>query len=128
MPDELQTKFETRFPEITINSGDWDTAMSLYPNFLGTKWGVSEEGDNKVLYLLAHLITVIGSHRAEGAGIVGDRGRLQSKTVGKISVSYAITPLSAEEEFRYGSFLSTKYGKMYLSLIHGSMRVGAAFV
>lgn len=122
----MLTAFEVRFPEIVVVPGDWDVAVSLYPNFLGTKWDISEQGDNKILYLLAHLITVIGLHRDQK--FVGNgKGRIQSKTVSKISVSYAITPLSVEEEFEYGDFLSTNYGRMYLSLINNSRRMGVVF-
>lgn len=126
----MRPTFENKFPEIDFIDNEWDLAVGLYPCFYGAEWDTNPCDDNAILYLLAHLIITIQHQQGKtGAfvGVVGD-GRLQSKSVGNVSASYAITPFTTEQELKYGEFMTTSYGKTYLTLLNNINHYGVVFV
>jgi hypothetical protein len=126
----VRPTFEDKFPEITFTDEEWNSAVGLYPCFYGAEWDTSPCDDNVILHLLAHLIITIQHQQGKTGASVGviDGGRTQSKSVGNVSVSYAITPFTTEQELKYGAFMTTSYGKMYLTLLNSINHYGGVFV
>lgn len=126
----MRSSFEAKFHEITFTDDEWNLAVSLYPCFYGAEWDTSPCDDNVILYLLAHLIITIQRQQSGTGSAVGKvgNGRIQSKTVGNVSASYAITAFTTEQELKYGEFMSTSYGIRYLSLLNNINHYGGVFV
>lgn len=126
----MRPNFEAKFPEINFEDNEWNLAVGLYPCFYGVEWDTSTCDDNIILYLLAHLIITIQQQQGKTGASVGavGNGRVQSKSVGNVSVGYAITPFSVEQELKYGEFMTTSYGKIYLTLLKNNYHFGGIFV
>lgn len=126
----MRLSFEAKFPEIVFTDDEWDLAVSLFPCFYGAEWDTSPCDDNVILYLLAHLIITIQHQQGNTGASAGkvSNGRFHSKTVGNVSASYAITAFTAEQELKYGEFMSTSYGIRYLSLLININHYGGVFV
>lgn len=127
----MRSSFEAKFPEIDFTNDEWGKAVDLYPCFYGAEWDANPCDDNVILYLLAHLIIMI--KRQQGAtgdavGVAGDVGYTQSKSVGSVSVSRAVSPFSTIDQFKYGDLTSTSYGQNYLTLINNMNHYGGVFV
>ena len=113
----LQADFTTKFTEFTAQQIT-DYFLSLeetYPFLYGVLYGTSNNDDQVVLYLMAHLMSLQVSGKSGNYAI--------SKSDGDVSISYAI-PSSFSE--RYLFYSSTKYGVMFLQLT--SKNIGAHFV
>ena len=121
----MRAEFISKFPEITASVSEWNRATSLHKCFFGIEWNTTECDDNKILYLLAHLIVCIRSESSQqNAGI----GIVSGKSVGSVSLNYAVTALTTKEQLIYGDFLKTVYGRVYLSLSKGAYKGGGVFV
>jgi len=127
----VRETFEARFPEIVFTNDEWDLAIGLYPCMYGAEWDTNPCDDNVILYLVAHFIIIIQRQQGETGDKVGspsDEGYTQSKSVGNVSISKAVTAFTVQEEFKYGNLTSTSYGKFYLALINNMNHFGGAFV
>jgi len=127
----MRATFEARFPEITFEDDEWDLAVGIYPCMYGAEWDTSPCDDNVILYLVAHFIIIIQRQQGATGDSVGkpsQEGYTQSKSVGNVSTSNAVSAFTTQEEFQYGNLTSTSYGKFYLALIKNMHHTGGAFV
>ena len=113
----LQTDFTTKFTEFTATQiTDYFLLLEeTYPFLYGVLYGTSNNDDQVILYLMAHLMSL------QTSGKSGNYAT--SKSDGDVSISYA-TPTSLSE--RYLFYSSTKYGVMFLQLTNKN--IGAHFV
>ena len=127
----MRDNFKAKFTEITFTDGEWDLAVSLYPCFYGSEWDTNPCDDNVILYLLAHLVIITQQQQGAIGDLIGkpsDEGYVQSKSVGSVSISKAVTAFTTIDEFKYGNLTSTSYGKMFLALINNINHYGGVFV
>jgi hypothetical protein len=113
----IQCDFFARFPELNNDAASFalDTLVDVWPSYYGRPYNSSTK--ETILNLLAHLVTV---NTTAGSGA---KNALASKSVGSVSLSYAMPPVSSQRQSFYGS---TKYGQMFLILT--AKYGGVAFV
>ncbi len=113
--------FDTKFPEFTdVTAGEFSNTLGLYPNYVGFEYGNDKKQDNIILYLMAHLYVTVTSAASTGEELLTPT--ISSQSVGGVSLGYAVNSMSSRERSLMGDFESTKYGKMYLSLLANSFR------
>ncbi len=115
--------FNTKFPEFeSLTDGEFDNTLDLYPNYLGFEYGNDKKQNNIILYLMAHLYVTITSAASNGEELLTPT--ISSQSVSGLSLGYAVNSMSSRERSLMGDFESTKYGKMYLSLLANSFNYG----
>jgi uncharacterized membrane protein len=113
--------FRSRYPEITeAKASDPTVQIHLTDaecDFKRTNLSSSSCGENiyeRFIFALAAHETQIGINRAQGSTVGG--GAIASKSVGKVSVSYASrTPSGGFNDDYYNQ---TIYGQQFLSLLY----------
>lgn len=114
---EIKDALENQIPNLDFSDDDFNHAISLYPCFYKHDWGVDSCTDNIIIHLIAHLITRYQAQVASGGVSDTPPARIQSTTVGSVSVSYAVTALSPKDEAFYAEFSTTTYGKLFMSML-----------
>lgn len=112
----LTDDFKSRFPEFPTATVDTYVPVleTVYPSYYNKTYQSSTQ--EAILNLIAHLLVL---ETQAAAGNSGATGPIQSKSVGGVSVSYAL-PSSSASGHLYNVFGSTKYGQRFMLLIRNS--------
>lgn len=108
--------FKIRFPEFdsTFVDDSLPSFVDTYPCYYGGDY--NDTCDKEIiLNLLAHLLYVSGGYMGMGEGNASPSSVASSKSVGSVSVSYAVADVSTQS-LRANFFGATKYGQIYLIL------------
>jgi len=111
--------FKARFPALSAVAIDatWANLEKAWPRFYGFEYGSSEDIDEIILQLIAHLFVVASSPTS---GPVMAKG---GQSVGSVSVTWNTPPAASQRQSFFGS---TQHGQMFLILTVA--RQGAFFV
>jgi hypothetical protein len=124
---EIRDALDDKIPNLVYSDADFEHAINLYPCFYKHEWGTDNCTNNIILHLIAHLITRYQQQTAEGVSDTTP-ARIQSTTVGSVSITYAVQALSPKDEAFYADFSATIYGKLFLSMISRQPVVRGLFV
>lgn len=109
--DDFKARFPNDFSEEIVDQFI-PILEPVYPVYFVGDYTVALDKE-AILNLLAHLLTL---ETSAGAGAAGASGAVASKSVGSVSVSYAVP--STLSEFK-SFFAGTKYGQRFLAVIQG---------
>lgn len=120
--------FKKRFPEFEGQDVDdnWKYVAPAWSYYYSCSYVPNTRKGEAILNIIAHLLTLqLKSNQSKGVTPVFKAGVLTSKSVGGLSLGYAV-PQNLSNDERYMMFSSTPYGQRFWMLtrqVFGAMVV-----